>query len=244
MNSNKSASLEARIKNSRDLVVAVRGYALYKPSNEKIKSDTFGNFVDEVESKMTEFREATGALTNAAKDNSNIFSTLEKLARDVRFEVGELKGIATAEYLQVNSIVRLITGENNSDHARMKKKILSVMKDGDPKPDFSSVSALDYKSQLGNFKALIGLLKNYDFYAPEESSISVQSLEAFATEVSNSLLNIALKETMLTNARSLVTHMFEDEHGLRDRARKAKMHVKRKYGAGSPEYRALVNRFY
>ncbi|MBK8550975.1 MAG: hypothetical protein IPL53_07920 [Ignavibacteria bacterium] len=244
MSANKSASLEARIKNSRDLVVAVSGYALYNPTNEKIKSQTFGTYVDDVESKMTEFRDANGALTNASKDNSNIFSRLRKLSRDVRFEVGELKGTNSAEYSQVNSVVRLITGENNADHTRMKKKILSAVKDGDPKPDFSSVSALDYKSQLGNFKALIGLVKNYDFYAPEENSITIKSLEAFGTEVSNSLLNIALKETTLTNARSSIIHLFEDEHGLKDRARKAKMHVKRKYGIGSPEYKALVNKIY
>ena len=244
MSTNKSASLEARIKNNIDLIQKIREYSLYNPTNENIRAENYAAYADQVDSHMTQYREAYGALINSIKDNASIFTRLEKLSRDVRFEIGEVKGKQSAEYAQVNSIVKLITGENINEHSKMKKKVMGGLKEGDPKPEFSSVSALDFKSKLGNFKSLIGLIRNYDFYAPAESNITVTSLEAFEREVSGSLVNVASRETNYTNKRSAVIHYFNDENGLKDRAGKAKMHVKRKYGVNSPEYKALVNRNY
>ena len=55
---------------------------------------------------------------------------------------------------------------------------------------------------------------------------------------------VAEKETAFINERRNVIHLFDGQGGLTDRARRAKMHVSRKYGRNSPEYKVLVNKVY
>jgi len=64
------------------------------------------------------------------------------------------------------------------------------------------------------------------------------------TELNAKLENIAAREVDLTNERSRVMMYFKSEHGLCDRARRAKRHIKRKYGANSPEYKMLTKKRY
>jgi len=151
----------------------------------------------------------------------------------------------SVEYRNVNSIVKIITGQNIIEHARGKKSQIANAKEGDPElPKSISVSQLDFKSKLINFRSLIALLRTYEFYQPTDGTISVKSLEQLETEVVASLVKLADKESGYMVNRSAVLNLFDNKGGLKDRAKRARMHVRRKYGISSSEYKSLVNRRY
>ncbi|MEZ4823050.1 MAG: hypothetical protein R2942_11760 [Ignavibacteria bacterium] len=244
MNTNKSASLEAKLVNSKDLLTSVKDLSKYNPSSEVIKIDNYENFINETDGAVTQYKSASGYLQNATMNANAAFEKLVKISRDIRSEIQELKGASSEEAEAVNSIVILITGENVQKHSKMKKKTLKGLKDGEDPPQFSSVSALDHESRLGNFRTLLGLLKTFEFYEPLDAEITISSLEAFENELKERLDDIAEKEIAYTNQRSRVMNYFNGEHGLKDRAVRAKKHVKRKYGVKSPEYKLLTNKKY
>ncbi len=244
MRNQSNASIEAKLKNSRDLLISVAGFDRYNPALAEIKVENYRQFIDTVELTMTDLNESRGALISARKDNAEMFESMLKTVRAIRSLTAELKGKNSPEYAQVNIVLRHITGENIGMHKRKTDLILKELKSGDPQPYFNSVSGLDMKSRLGKFRELTGLLKNYTFYTPEDPSLSVESLERMIDELTRSLETIAEKETALTNQRGLMIDHMEGAYGLTDRARRAKMHVKRKYGNSSPQYKALVRKLY
>lgn len=244
MANNRSASLEARLKNNKDLVTSLKEYSLYSPTSEDIKAGIFESFVNLVDDAITPFKTSTGALTTANKQARDVFAKLDRISKDVRAEICEVKGKDSDEWNQVDKIVKVITGENISDHSKMKQITLKEKKEGEPQPEFNSVSRQDYKSKLGNFRSLTGLLRNYEFYAPSDQSITMSALEAFEAESAGILSSVSSAETKYVTERSRIIHYFNDKGGLKDRAQRAKVHVKRKYGFSSPEYKALTNKRY
>ena len=240
MKTQKSASLEAKIKNSKDLIIIIKDLALYDPTSEKLKIANYESFVNEVNESITPLRIAKGYLDDAKKQARHAFKDLEKVCKNIQSEVDEMRSASSDEYAQVRNIVKLITGVNVIEHAKMKKKILAGLKEGEVPPKFSSVSKLDYKSKLGNFRALLGILTTFGFYNPSDSSISKEALALLADELAAKIEKIAEKETDYANERSRVIHYFTDENGLNDRAKRAKKHIKRKYGVNSPEYRLVT----
>ncbi|MCB0729280.1 MAG: hypothetical protein KDD00_17585 [Ignavibacteriae bacterium] len=240
MKTQKGASLEAKIKNSKDLIVIIKDLALYDPTSEDLKIENYERFVDEVDESITPLRNAKGYLADAKKQARHAFKDLVRVCKNIQSEVDEMRSATSDEYAQVRNIVKLITGANVREHTIMKKKILAELKDGEEPPNFSSVSQLDYKSMLGNFRALLGVLTTFGFYAPSDNSISMESLRALEDELAAKIEKIAEKETDYANERSRVIHYFTDEHGLNDRAKRAKKHIKRKYGVASPEYKLVT----
>ncbi len=244
MATKKSASYEARLKNSRDLALTVSQYSRYHPTSEDIKKENLPGFIENVETAMTDFRNSIGSLSTERKENNILFRKMVDTTRNIRSEIGELKGTDSQQYEQVNSIVKLITGENISGHYKRKIKKVKSLKEGEPVHESSSVSQLDQKSMLGNYRALNGLLRSFTFYVPEDESLSITSLEAMETELTGSLDRLIQKEAKFTNQRSRIISYFDEKNGLHDRTKRAKMHVRRKYGYRSPEYKALVNKKY
>ncbi|MEO8447357.1 MAG: hypothetical protein ABI528_07675 [bacterium] len=244
MAANKSASIEARLKNSKELVTSLKTYTEYLPTTDDIKTGEFENYISTVEAQITPYRNASGAWTNARKRNNAEFKELIRLAKNIRSEIAESRGENSPEYDSVNSIVKTITGQNVSEHGKTIKSRLKELKEGDSEPLFSSVSGMDFKSRIGSFRSLTGLLRSYDFYSPSDNSISMAALEQFLDLITTSLENVFIKGSDFMNERSRVIHLFDDKGGLKDRAKRARLHVKRKYGAKSSEYKALVNRIY
>lgn len=152
MKTNKNASLEARLKNTKDLVISVKEYQQYAPTSTDIRVENFEQFVDTVTGKMEPYTLALGELEKAERKNNTQFNTLTKKVRDILSEIGETKGKSSEEYRSVRTYVNLITGQNIRLHSENRKQLLKNLKEGDPKPETISVSALDYKSKLGNFR--------------------------------------------------------------------------------------------
>lgn len=245
MNNKSNAKLEVRFENSKSLVMALSAYQKYNPSSEDIKPGTYSQFITEVENQLTPYKTANGAVMNAMKDNKAIFSRLSAVARKIRSEIGEVKSRKSPEYVQVNSIVKLITGQNIIAHSRIVGIKRSKMRgENEPEPEFNSVSQLDFNSRLGNLKTLIGLLRNYNFYNPADESISIAALEQLERALADSLRTVMDKGTEYTTERSKIINIFNGESGLSDRARRAKMNVLRNYGKDSPEYKAIVRKEY
>ena len=127
----------------------------------------------------------------------------------------------------------------------LNNKLFSFLSvDNAPMEFLKSVSQLDQKSMLGNYRALTGLLRSFTFYVPEDESLRIASLETLEAKLTGSLDRITQKEAAYTNQRSRIISYFDEKNGLLDRAKRAKMHVRRKYGHKSPEYKALVNKKY
>ncbi|MEZ4824067.1 MAG: hypothetical protein R2942_17335 [Ignavibacteria bacterium] len=244
MSTNKSASMEARLKNNKDLVISIKEYTRYQPTSEEIKKENYETFLANAESAMTELKNSIGSLSTEKKQCNDLFESLMNTARYIRSEIGELKGTGSNEYELVNPIVKLITGENVSQHSAKRKKMIKNLNEGEEGSGGSSVSQLDRKSMLGNFRLLLGSLRSFNFYDPDDETLKLNALETFETELTASLERVAEKETAYINKRSRIIQYFDDKGGLRDRAKRAKMHVRRKYGSSSPEYKALVNKKY
>jgi hypothetical protein len=244
MGTNKSASMEARLKNNKDLVISIKEYTRYQPTSTEIKKENYEVFIANAESAMTDLKNSIGLLSTEKRHCSGLFEKLNITARNIRSETGELKGKYSNEYEQVNSIVKQITGENISQYSAKLKEKNKNLKEGEEGSGGFSVSHLDRKSMLGNFRLLLGLLRSYPDYDPDDETLKLTALEAFETELKTSLEKVAERETAYTNKRSRIIQFFDHKGGLHDRAIRAKMHVRRKYGSSSPEYKALVNKNY
>lgn len=244
MSANISATLESRLKNNKDLASTVKNYSSYQPTAEDIKKENLEQFVNSVEDAILPFKNAKGAVAAARIVNNENQMFMIKTSKDVRLEVLEIKGNSSPEYLQVNQIVRKITGENMNRHSINLNKKKNGLKEGEQGIVSSSVSFTDMRTRTGNFRELIELLKNFPFYNPSDSSLSVESLETICRNCDNSINTLTDAESKFINERSRIIHHFDDKGGLRDRAVRAKAHVKRKYGTKSPEYKALVNKKY
>lgn len=236
--------MEARLKNNKDLVISIKEYSRYQPTSEEIKKEKYEAFVAETESAMTELKNSIGLLSTEKKQCSDLFEKLIITARNVRSETGEQKGKDSNEYEQVNSIVKLITGENITIHSGKIKEKNKNLNEGEEANGGLSVSQLDRKSMLGNYRLLLGLLRSFPFYDPEDETLKIPALETFEEELTASLEKVAERETAFINKKSRILKYFNEKGGLKDRAVRAKMHVRRKYGTNSPEYRALVNKNY
>lgn len=241
MNKSKTASLEAKLKNSKDLVIAIRDLTLYDPTSDQIKINNYSAFVDEADSVVTSYKSAAAEELSARTETITAFEKLLKVCNNIRSEIYEITGENSVEAAKTESIVKLITGQNVSDNLRTRRKELAGLKEGEQPKKHNSVSATDRKSRVGNFRTLLGMLRTYGFYAPTDSTITIAALEALEQELSRSLENIAEKETAFATERSRIIQYFT---GLKDRSQRAKRHVKRKYGAGSPEYRLLTKKNY
>lgn len=244
MNTRISASQEARLKNSKDLVIRIKELELYSPSSDDIKTANYEAFVDQAILKMRPFTIALGKLNDAINNNQKLFQTLDKTARKVLSEIGEVKGKSSPEYSKIRSYVNLLTGRNVSERGKVNKEQLKKVKEGEEPPKTISVSAMDYKSKIGNFRLLTGQLKNYSFYSPSLSSITIEALDSLENDLTASLENIASCEIEVVNQRSAIRSTFDGQGGLKDRAQRAKMHVKRQYGAVSAEYKSLTKKRY
>lgn len=244
MKNNGSASLEARIKNSRELISLVKDYRLYAPTSEELKHENYETFVEEVNNAVTPLKEAASQLLIADSRVKEIFGKIRAAAKNIRSEILEVKGKNSEELRQVNNIVKLITGNNVREHSAKKSAVLKKLKEGDPKPSFSSVSQQDYQSMLGNYRSLTALVKSYSFYNPSDAGISATALDLLEAEAEAGLVYAADRKTDYINERSKVLHYFDDRDGLTDRAIRAKSHVQRKYGWGSPEYKAMTKKAY
>ena len=244
MYKNKSASLEARLKNSKDLITFIKEYELYDPTPEDLKKENYETFVAEVDNAVTPLKNRSGALVNSAVTLKAVIKEVKQKSKYIRAEMHEIKGKDSEQYRLVNNIVKLITGENISEHSKRKQKIKKNLKEGEPEPEFNSVSELNRKSILGNFRSLLQLLKNFDFYNPSDSNITIAALEDLKSRVTSSLADFAEKQSEFVNESSRISHYFDDKNGLKDRARRAKIHVKRKYGKDSQEYAALSKKKY
>lgn len=242
MKKNKSASLEARLTNSKDLIAYLKDFSLYSPSSEDLKIENYADYVNSVDSQITPFKNSEEVLNSAEKVNNEVFEKIELISRFVGSEIAELKGKDSVQFRQVNSVLKKITGVNITEFARKKREIIGKLKEGEPVPEFTSVSELNKRSVLGNFRSLIAVIRTFDFYKPADPAISLSALESLEAEALNSLSEVAGKESEYINQRSRMIHYFEDKGGLKDRASRAKLHVKRKYGIKSPEYRSLIYR--
>ncbi len=244
MKKNISASLEAKLKSSREMVAFVKDYDLYNPTSEELKLQNYETFVNLVDSDITPFKDAAAAFMQAREKINTEVDKMVKISINVRSEILEIKGKNSTEYRQTDNIVKLLTGENIQEHAKMKKEIIKNLKEGEPVPVFISVSMLDHKSRLGNFRSLIALVKTFGFYGPADEEFSITSLEAQEAAVSDAIAGSAQKESEFLAQRSKILRYFNEKGGLKDRAQRAKVHVKRKYGRKSPEYKALTKKKY
>ena len=244
MKNNNSASLEARIKNSKELISFIKEYDQYVPTSDELKQTNYETFVTGADSSVTPLKDASAQVLRARSNENDVFSKIIKISKDVRSEIFELKGKEADEWKQVNNIVKLITGENIKEHSDMKRKILKDLKEGDPQPVFVSVSELDHKSMLGNFRSLTALVRTFVFYNPSDTTITATSLDTLEANAASSLAETADKETNYLTERSRIIQLLDGKGGLKDRARRAKAHVKRKYGIKSPEYKALTKKMY
>lgn len=239
-----SASLEARLKNSKDLVSFIKEYSLYSPSSDELKQTNYETFVSEVNDSVTAFKDSTAHLLRAGTKVNEVFDKVVSSSKFVRAEIFESRGKDTDEYRQVNNIVKLITGENVKEHAEKRREILKKLKEGENPPEFISVSELDKKSMLGNFRSLTALIRTFGFYNPADTNIASPALDTLEAEAAAALSESADKETIFLTERSKLINYFDSKGGLKDRARRAKSHVKRKYGTASPEYVALTKKVY
>lgn len=236
--------MEARLRNSKDLITFIKEYELYDPTSEDLKKENYEAFVTEVDNALSPLKNRTGAMLSSGATVKSVINEIVLTSRNIRFEMIELKGKESEEYRLVNNIVKLITGENISDHSEKIKEIKKTLKEGEQAPEFISVSELDRKSMLGNFRSLLQLLKNFDFYTPSDNTITIAALEDLKERVTNAMTDYAEKQSGFVSESSRISHYFDDKNGLKDRARRAKIHVKRKYGRHSQEYAALSKKIY
>lgn len=246
MASTSQAGYGSRLQNTKDLIAKIKSYSKYNPIIDEIKIIAYEPFVNSVETALSNYYDSYAKVKSAQNSVADKFIDLEKLVRKIRNVILEIYG-KSESYDDYNELIDEITGDDVSKNYYKRKHETPSTPPPEPGAgdvDFVSVSQLDRGSLIAKFTALIDMLELDPNYTPHEPELTVAQLRAFRDLLNNLLTTLSNAIADFINKRSALLPMFEGPGSLRERAERAKAHVKRQYGPNSPEYKALTGKIY
>lgn len=200
--------------------IAKRYTAKYKPANTKLS-------ITAVDALVT-------ACENAV-DGVNEPEKIFKGARSARQQLFEILGdTATAAYNSLNSLDNIDPAVKKAVIAMLKKikgttgtKATSIDGATGETPKKHSTSQQSFDMRITNFKSLISSLKQVPAYTPEESNITIASLETYADNLLTSSKAVDTAYISYANAlKQRDTLLYHPETGVVDMSKKIKSYIK------------------
>jgi hypothetical protein len=212
----------------------------YNPSNPKLRIATMqesytnaANVLKDVQVKITEFK-------NALNDRKVAAAKVKPLATRVLNALKSLD-LRVETINNAKTVNRKIQGRRATPVAKIAHSVGAAVADENqtiPKTISASHQGID--QVISNFSQLIEIVKAEHSYAPNETELTTQSLEAFYNDLQAKNRAIMDAETNLNNARIARDKLlYTQQSNIVTLAQGVKSYIKSAFGATSPEYKSV-----
>lgn len=226
------------VANFQKLITAVTGLGTaYNPSKESIKLTALNHQLSTAKTAIHAFNAAEATWKNSVKVREQAFDPFGKLITRVG---SALKASGSSPLIDETalSIIRKLQGRRATPK-RTPEEIQATEAEGKSVKEIST-SQMSYDSRLSNFDKLIKLLATVPEYAPNETELSIDGLNALYEQLSSTNSEVINTEVPLSNARIARNEvLYTPLTGLIDLAADVKMYVKSVFGATSPQFKSI-----
>jgi hypothetical protein len=230
------------VANLESLISTCAGFdGKYNPSNSNLAVTNLQTFYTNAAAAIKDVQIKKTAFDNAVIERAIVFEPIKKTATRV-----------------INALISSGAKKLTADNARSinlkiqgkrAKAIKTVVPDAAnaaapvEQPKTVSTSQQSFDQVVNNFSQLIEIIKAEPLYKPNESDLSVVSIEAQYTTLKAKNSAVIVAENELNKSRiSRNKIMYSGENNITEKAKEVKSYVKSIFGASSAEFK-LVNGF-
>ena len=224
------------VANFEDLISFCTGYgAPYNPSKKSLTLPELDNKHLQAKAAMDAVNNALPANTNAINARELVFAPLTKLVTRIPYAVDASDAPANA-VADVKTLVRKLQGKRATP-----KKTDDPATPPDESAQSISASQLSFDSRVENLDKLIKLLAGLPGYKPNETELTVASLNSMLVNMKAANSVVINSATPLSNARiKRNDELYHPQTGLLAVAADVKAYVKSVFGLSSPQYKQLT----
>ena len=235
MSSTSEVGHAKNVANFQDLITYCTGYgATYNPSKPALQLASLNPLFTTAQTELDNVTTAKNAFDTVTGDRQVAFEPLKSLATKVynSLSVTDATDQTIADAKTIN---------NKLQGKRANTTTPDTPDNGQPTTiNQVSVSRQSYDSLTENFSSLIDLVSSVPSYSPNETDLSVASLNTFRDNLQTANTNVINAEVAYSNARiSRDNLLYSKDTGLVDVAMDVKNYVKSIFGATSPQYKQV-----
>lgn len=231
MSSTSEVGHAMNVSNFNQLINFCQGFGnAYNPTKESIKLPQLLTLKTQAETSLSNIIPFNIAFNDATNTRIQHFSDLGKLATRVVNAIDSSD--ATSE--------KVADAKNFTMKIRGQRATSTSVTSATPPPDTISTSQRSYTQLIQHFEGLIGVAQSEPSYNPNETVVSMTTLQDRLTNMKTSHNAIAAAHTSVTLARNeRNTILYHPTDGLVERAADVKKYIKVLFGADSPEYKQI-----
>lgn len=218
------------VANLHDLMTFVEGYETnYNPNKNSLKLPQLTTLFTESEAALQHVVNKNTAYNTAVNNRVAAFEGLRSLATRM------VNALETTDASK--ETIEDAKGYNRKLQGKRASKRKQPTNPNQEAPKTISSSQQSYDQLIQHFKGLISILKNEPSYAPNETPLTIVTLEDKAANLHDKNHLVADAYTAVSNARmNRDKILYNEDTGLVDTASEVKKYIKSVYGATSPEF--------
>lgn len=211
--------------------------AAYNPVNRVLSVGSISAASQEASQIMASVLSARAVLSGAVTERNSAFEPLSGLTTRIGNAV-KSSGCAQQTIGQVVSIIRKIQGRRATPRVSEEEQQAAV---GEGTEIITrSSSQMSFTSRIENFDALIRLLETISEYTPNETDLTLVSLQALHLDLKTKNIAVLNAEIALDNLRSQRDDLlYSKTTGIVDKAFAVKAYIKSVFGATSTQYKQV-----
>lgn len=236
MPSTTESGYAKNVANLQELIAFVTAFGnTYNPSKSSLKLAQLTSLHAMADASLNDVINKNTAYNKAINERAAAFDGLKSLSTRV------VNAIETTD--ASDETINDAKGYNRKMQGKRATAIKPQNADSEaPAPNTISVSQQSHDQLIQHFAGLISVLQSEPSYAPNETELSIASLNTKLAELKEKNNAVLGAYTGISNSRIARNNaLFAKNTGLVDIALEVKKYVKSVYGASSPEF-AQVNR--
>jgi hypothetical protein len=210
----------------------------YNPSGQSITLAAMQALSTRAHTAMNALKAVQPLYSNAVADRELAFAPLSQLVTRI---TNALKASGASKPVRANAltITRKLQGKRATPKLTDEQKAALTAEGKETKE--ISASQLSFDNRLDNFGQLVKLLASIPEYAPNETDLKIESLNAVLTDLGAKNNAVLTSSIPLNNARIARNEiLYKTDTGLVDIAMTAKAYLKSVFGASSPQYKMVA----
>lgn len=222
------------VANFATLIHQCQSYGtVYNPSNTALQITALNTKLTQANAALNDLLTLLPAQVHAVNSRDEIFAPLNKLVTRV-FNAVEASNVSKNFIADVKTVVRKLQGR------RAKAVSPTPPVEGEEPKKTISVSQMSFDSRIENFEYLIELLVSAPQYAPNETELTVASLQTQLTNMKDANQSAIMTEMPVRNARIERDNiLYFGENSLVALAADVKKYVRSLFGSDSIQFKQI-----
>lgn len=238
MTSTTDSGHAKNVANFEKLIVTITSYgAVYNPSKASMKLPALHAQLLAAQTAIANVNSNEPAHKNAGSARDLAFEPFSKLITRVS---NALKASDTSTQIDESAMTLIRKLQGRRAKPKMTEEQKKLAAENGQEVNEISASHMSFDSRLDNFDKLIKLLSSVDAYAPNETELSIEALNALYANLSIKNSAVIIAEAPLSNARIVRNELlYKENTGVIDTSVDIKTYIKSVFGATSPQYKAV-----